>query len=283
MLYAPINEDRQHLNPFNSNLARTNSSYAAFQQNTLVRLPDTEQHPTPLMEHVHDAFRSLVLHPKFSCVGAKAAIHRGTYRFGMYGEMNTPGTTAGLARDVFTFVQEQMKLDEFFTTFVASFTGPYIADERSFERLLWSQLQRLHELDRLHHTWDPSVASDPQDPHFAFSFAGRAFFIVGLSAVSSRLTRRFAWPTLIFNAHYQFDRLREHGKYTSIQQTIHKREQELQGNVNAALSNFGETSEAGQYAGRIVEEDWQCPFSPHPHSEEIHAELNSKEGYPWKM
>jgi len=163
---------------------------------------------------------------------------------------------------VFTFVQEQMELDELFTTFVASFIGPQSADEKSFERLLWSQLQSLHEQDRVHHTWDPSVASDPQDPRFAFSFAGRAFFIVGLSAGSSRWTRRFAWPTLIFNAHYQFDRLRERGKYTLMQQAIRTREQVLQGNVNAALSNFGETSEARQYAGRMVEEDWQCPFSP---------------------
>ncbi len=261
MIPAPINEDRPHLNPFTSDLARANSSYAAFQQNKLVRLPNTEQKPTPLMEHVHDAFRSRVLHPSFSCVGAKAAIHRGTYRFGMYGEMNTQGTTAGLARDVFAFVQEQMELDELFTTFVASFIGPHTADEKSFERLLWSQLQNLHEQDYLHHTWDPSVASDPQDSRFAFSFAGRAFFIVGLSAVSSRWTRCFAWPTLIFNAHYQFDRLRERGKYTLMQQAIRKREQVLQGNVNAALSNFGETSEACQYAGRTVEEGWQCPFS----------------------
>ncbi len=262
MIHAPINDDWQHLNPFNSDLALANSSYAAFQRNKLVRLPDTEQKLPPLMEHVHETFRSRMLHPEFSCVGAKAAMHRDTYRFGMYGEMNTPGTTAGLARDVFTFAQEQMDLDEFFTTFVACFTGPQIADERSFEQLLWSQLQRLHALDRVHHTWDSSVASDPQDPHFAFSFAGRAFFIVGLSAVSSRWTRRFPWPTLIFNAHYQFDRLRERGKYTLMQQAIRKREQALQGNVNATLSDFGEISEARQYAGRIVEDGWQCPFSP---------------------
>ena len=262
MIRAAINEDWRQINPFKSDLARANSSYSAFQQNKLVPLLNTEQQLTPLAEQVHDAFRSCVLHRKFSCVGAKAAINRGTYRFGMYGEMNTPGTTAGLARDVFTFVQEQMGLDEFFTTFVASFTGPRFADEKSFEQLLWSQLQSLHHQDRLYHTWDSSVASDPQDPRFAFSFGGRAFFIVGLSVVSSRWTRRFAWPTLIFNAHYQFDRLRERGKYTRIQQTIRKREQELQGNVNAVLSDFGEISEARQYAGRMVEDGWQCPFSP---------------------
>lgn len=259
MIHAHINEDQR--NPFNSDLACLNSSYAAFQRGKLVRLLDSEQAPTPLMEFVHDAFRSLVLNPRFSCVGAKAAVHRGSYRFGMYAEMNTPGTTAGLARDLFAFVQEQMELDECFTTFVTSFTGPHSADERSFERLLWSQLQNLHEQDRLYHNWDSSVASDPRDPRFAFSFAGRAFFVVGLSPVSSRWTRRFAWPTLIFNAHYQFDRLRKRGKFTQLQQAIRKREHLLQGNVNATLSNFGETSEARQYAGRAVEEGWQCPFS----------------------
>lgn len=263
MIHAPINEDQGYLNPFTSELAYANSSYAAFQHSKLVRLLDSERPPTPLMEFVHDNFRSLVLNPRFSCVGAKAAVHRGSYRFGMYSAMNTPGTTAGLARDLFAFVQEQMELDEYFTTFVASFTGPPIANERRFEVQLWSQLQHLHQQDRLYHNWDPSVSSDPQDPRFAFSFAGRAFFIIGLSPVSSRWTRRFPWPTLIFNAHYQFNRLRAQGKFTRLQQAIRKREHLLQGSVNATLSNFGETSEAQQYAGRMVEEGWQCPFSTH--------------------
>ena len=254
-------------NPFDSDLARANSTYAALHNNKLVRLLDPDVLPSPLMQLVHDSFHALVLSPAFSCVGAKAAIHHGAYRMGMYGEMNSAEATAGLARDLFAFVKEQNKLSSNFTTFVASFVGPYATDEEDFERHLWAQLQSLHDQDALYHTWDSSVASNPEHPKFSFSFAGRAFFIVGLSPASSRWTRRFAWPTLIFNAHYQFERLRELGKYKPLQKAIRLRECVLQGTISPNLSDFGEVSEARQYAGRAVEHEWKCPFSAHPHEE----------------
>ena len=49
--------------------------------------------------------------------------------------------------------------------------------------------------------------------NFGFSFAGRGFFVIGLHPASSRLARRFPWPTLVFNAHFQFDRLKADGRY----------------------------------------------------------------------
>lgn len=250
-------------NAFESELACANSSYAAFEQNKLVCVLDREQKPSPLMELVHDSFRALVLSPRFSCVGAKSALHRGTYRMGMYGEMNTPGTNAGLARDIFAFVQEQPYMESGFTTFIATFAEPHPVDEVDFERLLWQQLQALHDLDAPLHAWDTSVSSDPENPAFSFSFAGRAFFIIGMSPASSRWSRRFAWPTLVFNAHNQFEQLRERGKFRSIRDTIRARETALQGSYNDVLSDFGEQSEARQYAGRAVGQDWRCPFHPH--------------------
>lgn len=269
MLDRPSSKALLYTNPFDSDLARANSSYAAFQNNTLVRVLDPEQPPSALMEFVHDAFRASVLSKRFSCVGAKAALNKGDYRTGMYGEMSTPGTNAGLARDLFTFVQEQPLLDSCFTTFIASFTGPHPTDEKDFEQLLWQQLQCLHELDAPLHSWDPTASANPDHPTFAFSFAERAFFIVGLSPASSRWSRRFAWPTLVFNAHQQFEQLRRRGKYASIRATIRAREDALQGKSSDFLSDFGEQSEARQYAGRPVEEDWQCPFYPHPHGHSV--------------
>jgi FPC/CPF motif-containing protein YcgG len=259
--------NQQYRNPFDSDLARANSTYAAFQQNKLVCVLNADVLPSPLMQLVHDSFRALVLDPRYSCVGAKAAIHRGDYRMGIYEEMNSVGATAGLTRDLFAFVEEQNKLNSNFTTFIASFVGPYATDGEDFERHLWAQLQALHDQDALYHTWDSSVASNPEHPKFSFSFAGRAFFIVGLSPVSSRWSRRFAWPTLIFNAHYQFERLRELGKYKPLQKAIRLRECALQGTISPTLSDFGEVSEARQYAGRAVDHEWKCPFSAHPHEE----------------
>ena len=246
-------------NPFEGELALANSSYAAFRGKRLVREPGGEP-ASSRMEYVHDSFRALVSNTQFSCVGAKAALRSGSYRVGLYDRLGSPGAAAGLARDLFWFVGEQDALDGEFSTFVASFVEPTAADEDAFERLLWRQLQLLHEEDRRHHAWDPSVSPDPQDPTFAFSFAGRAFFVVGLHPASSRFARRFAWPTLVFNAHYQFDRLRAEGRYDRMQEVIRSRELKLQGYLNPNLDDFGVRSEARQYSGRPAEADWRCPF-----------------------
>jgi FPC/CPF motif-containing protein YcgG len=215
---------------------------------------------TPLEEFVHDSLRALVLNPRFSCVGAKAAIRRGQYRAGLYGTLGSRGAVAGLARDLFEFVEDLPHIGGGFTTFLASFRGPNVADEMDFERLLWAQLQGLYEQDRLHHGWDPAVSADPEDPDFSFSFAGRAFFVVGLHSASSRHARRFAWPTLVFNVHEQFERLREEGRFARVREVIRAREIELQGSLNPNLSDFGQLPEARQYSGRPVNEDWRCPF-----------------------
>ena len=250
-------------NPFDGETAWANSSYAAFSGGRLVRATSGER-AAPLEEFVHDSFRSLVLNPKFSCVGAKSALQRGGYRFGLYDSLSSPGTTAGLARDLFEFVEDQPFLEGEFTTFVASFGGPITADERQFEKLLWAQLQKLHEEDRPHHSWAPAVSPDPEDSNFAFSFAGRAFFVVGLHPGASRFARRFAWPTLIFNSHEQFQKLREQGRFGRLREAIRAREMDLQGDLNPNLGDFGEFPEARQYSGRPVEEDWRCPFHHGP-------------------
>jgi uncharacterized protein len=246
-------------NPFGGDLALSHSSYAAFRGKRLVREPSGEPAPSR-MEFVHDSFRALVSNTRFSCVGAKAALGTGSYRVGLYERLGSAGAAAGLARDLFWFVEEQGELDGEFSTFVASFVEPTAADEAAFERLLWEQLQRLHEEDRHYHGWDPSVSADPDDPRFAFSFAGKAFFVVGLHPASSRFARRFAWPTLVFNAHHQFDRLRAEGGYERMQEVIRSRELGLQGYLNPNLGEFGVSSEARQYSGRPAEPGWRCPF-----------------------
>src|SRR5215212_7672765 len=179
---------------------------------------------------------------------------------GLYAEMGSPAATAGLARDLFDFAEEQTDLGGEFSTFVASFEAPTGIDEGGFEGVLWAQLQRLHEEDRRHHAYGPSVSPDPEEANFAFSFAGRAFFVVGLHAASSRFARRFAWPTLVFNAHRQFERLREDGRYARLQEAIRRRERDLQSTLNPNLAEFGTISEARQYSGRPAEPDWRCPF-----------------------
>jgi FPC/CPF motif-containing protein YcgG len=125
---------------------------------------------------------------------------------------------------------------------------------------LWRQLQYLHGADAEHFGWDPNVSSDPRDPHFSFSFGGRAFYVIGMHGQNSRVARRFPWPALVFNPHEQFQRLRTDGKWRRMQRSIRARELVLQGSVNPMLSDFGEESEARQYSGRTVPEDWTPPL-----------------------
>ena len=183
-------------------------------------------------------------------------MRQGNYRFGLYDALGSVPACAGLARDLFAFVRADADAatPREFRTFVASFDGPLPPDEATFEHLLWTTLQRLHDLDVVHHEWAPRTKADAADPEFAFSFAGTAFFVVGLHAASSRMARRFAWPTLVFNPHGQFDRLRETGRYPRFQQVIRTAERSLQGDINPMLADFGSRSEASQYSGRQVGE-----------------------------
>lgn len=211
---------------------------------------------------MHGAFRAFVLDPQYTCMGARSAVHSGSYRLGVYDRLGEK--SAALGRDLACFTAGLEEIGGAFATFVALFKRPQDLDEAAFERSLWAQLQALHDVDAA--TWDPRVSADPGDPRFAFSFAGMALFVIGLHPGSARVSRRFPWPALVFNPHAQFDRLREGGKYVRMQAVIREREQALQGDINPALGDFGVASEARQYSGRLVEPGWAPPFCPHRRS-----------------
>lgn len=250
------------LNPFDSDAARANSSYYAPHQGELVPLLDTTP-PNPFVRLANDAFRSFVLDEQFPCLGARSAIRRDTYRIGAYARLDDAAVSEGLARDLYAFALERRALDSDYTTFVAVFRERgAAAGEEAFEDALWSQLQRLHDVDVRYHPWDARVSGDPDDPHFSFSVAGNAFFVVGLHPAASREARRFAWPTLVFNAHQQFEHLRTDGRFSGLQKQIRARDMRLSGNLNPNLDDYGQHSEARQYSGRSIGEAWTCPFKP---------------------
>lgn len=240
-------------------------AYLKFDGTTLARADGDGTVPTSA-EFVHDQFRAMVLGKHFTCVAAKSAFNKNNYRFGVYdGEVGNADVTRALASDLERFIQEQddSLRERGYSTFVATFTGPLVPNEGEWESLLWEQLQALHDLDAPYHAWDETVGHDPDAADFAFSFGGRAFFVVGMHAASSRLTRRFGFPTIVFNAHFQFEELRAQGKYERMQNTMRTRDVALQGDMNPNLANFGEASDARQYSGRRVESDWKCPFHAH--------------------
>ncbi len=249
-------------NPFDDALARAHSSYHAPSGGEVVRVLDGAP-AAPFVRTVDRAFRDFVFDERFSCLGAKASVRRGMYRIGGYARLDDSAASAGLARDLCAFAGERRTFASDFTTFIAIFAERSATDEAEFERALWSQLQRLHDLDAPHHRWDPRVSDDPGDPAFSFSFAGTAFFVVGLHPQASRPSRRFAWPALVFNAHEQFEHLREDGRFAGLQTKIRERELRLHGDLNPNLSDYGRASEARQYSGRAIEAGWECPFTPH--------------------
>jgi FPC/CPF motif-containing protein YcgG len=149
------------LNPFDSDAARAHSAYHGLAGGELVRLLETAT-PDAFARVAHESFRAFVLDDAFSCLGAKSSIRRGLYRFGTYARLDDPAVTAGLARDLFAFAAERRGFASDFTTFIAVFRARAHDGEPGFERALWSQLQRLHDLDASLHPWDPRVSDDPE-------------------------------------------------------------------------------------------------------------------------
>ena len=221
-----------------------------------------------------ELIREKIAGEDFSCVAAKTALRRETIVHRHFGPLAAAATTAALHSELAGFARNKDDIDPLLASFVASFepaaAPPPAAEsdeqvptvEEEFERLLWEQLQALHELDIASSAWSALVDPDPESPRFGFSVAGHPFFVVGLHPGSSRLTRRFPLPTLVFNSHVQFEQLKERGTYQRIQREVRIREVALQGSINPNLSDFGEVSEARQYSGLAAPADWRCPFQP---------------------
>ena len=208
--------------------------------------------------------REFLAGPAFPCVGAKAALARDAICMREFGPLGDRANDAALLDGLGAFATMLDGVDLGDTTlhsFVALFNGPHDTDERRFEALLWSQLQRLHDLDvRRGRPWAQDVSRNPDDPDFSLSLAGHPFFVIGLHPGASRLARRFQAPVLVFNSHRQFQRLRADGRYAKMQKATRGRDMALQGSINPNLADFGTASEARQYSGRAVEPYWGCPL-----------------------
>lgn len=209
-------------------------------------------------------FRDFIASDDFPCVGSKLALARGGLRAVELAPLGDVSNDAFLLDTLAVFARHLDAGEDDSTdvhSLVALFRGPCSMDESAFERQLWNQLQRLHDLDVARGTpWARDVDRDPASPRFSMSLAGHPFFIIGLHPGSSRLARRFTAPALVFNSHRQFNRLREDGRFAKMQKATRARDIALQGSINPNLSDHGEASEARQYSGRAVEAGWRCPF-----------------------
>lgn len=206
-------------------------------------------------------FRAFIERSDFPCVGAKSAVKKGDLKTIVARDIGSGRDDARIFAALLGFIAHYRRRPDLFQSFAVVFERDGHLDEAGFERALWQRVQSLADMDSaVGHSWDRRVEADPDNPHFSLSFAGEAFFVVGLHPLASRPARRFTRPVLVFNLHDQFARLREEGRYEKLRAAILARDEALAGSTNPMLARHGDVSEARQYSGRAVDADWSCPF-----------------------
>ena len=209
-----------------------------------------------------DAFHAFIGDAEFPCVGAKSALARGQMRVLVARDLTSAWNDLPIHSELHAFAQRYKADPRLFQSVAIIFEGPDDLNEEAFERHLWARVQSLTDKDVWHGSEvDPRVDVDPGSPHFSLSFGGEAFFVVGLHPNASRAARRFQKPVMVFNLHDQFERLRRDGLYEKLRDAILQRDVALDGSTNPMLARHGELSEARQYSGRAVNDDWRCPLS----------------------
>lgn len=207
--------------------------------------------------------RDYIKAPDFPCVGAKAALSQGAVSFRVYESLGDKAGSASLLFDLMEYVSTLNPDDPRVQSFAAIFKRNSFDSEAEFEAGLFDQLKHLvGESDSLSIGWNSEVSSDPENPHFSMSVAGHPFFIVGMHPNASRSARRTPFPVLVFNSNLQFNRLKEDGRYDKLKAIIRRKELEINGSINPMLDDFGRSSEARQYSGRKLSDNWKCPFDP---------------------
>ncbi|MGB3606252.1 MAG: guanitoxin biosynthesis heme-dependent pre-guanitoxin N-hydroxylase GntA [Psychroserpens sp.] len=208
--------------------------------------------------YVKEKFRDFILKFKHPCIMAKSVFMMENYDLNVYSEMDSDETGLKILLDLDHFIDNYDFNSNTFKSFIAVFPNNSFLSEIDFENKLWKSLNRISDLDGS--DWDSTVNSDPESSNFSFSLRGRAFYIVGLHPESSRIARQAPYPAIVFNLHLQFEKLRDMGTFDSIKKRIRARDKKLQGFINPVLRDFGNDTETKQYSGRLVEDNWKCPF-----------------------
>ena len=206
------------------------------------------------------AFKAFIRRKAYPCLGAKSALARRALQCFCAEDISSDTDDQRIAERVQMFASAARE-DDVFLSLAVLFPGSPRMTEVAFEQALWQRLRAIHAIDQLHHRWDARVSDDPASSHFSMSVGGRGFFVIGLHPGASRLARRFQCPVLVFNLHSQFEQLRADGRYDKLRSSIVERDIAFSGSSNPMLSTHGERSEARQYSGRIVDENWSCPFA----------------------
>lgn len=213
---------------------------------------------TTTLQKIDHQFKNFIVDKKHPCIMANTVFMMDNYHIKAYDDITSKEIIAPILADIEAYVDNYDFESNQFESLIFCFKNNNFETELAFEKALWTFLQRLHNNDDA--DWDENVSDDPNDSEFSFSVKGKAFFIIGMHPKSSRLSRQAPYCTVVFNLHWQFEKLREMGTYESFKKRIRKRDEALQGFINPVLRDFGTDSETKQYSGREVESTWKCPF-----------------------
>jgi hypothetical protein len=212
-------------------------------------------------EHIINDYYNFLNEREFPCVAAKAALARNHINSFVANHMACPASDAEILRFMYDFVDQYRASDDSYHSAAVMFKGPDATDEETFDALLWDRLKALSILDKANYEHDPRVDANPEAPNYSYSLKSEAFFVVGLHPGSERKSRRFKYPTLIFNPHAEFEKLRKLNRYEKLKRVVRARDMMYSGSVNPMLDDFGNCSEVNQYSGKRHGDQWKCPLA----------------------
>lgn len=205
-------------------------------------------------------FHSFIGESPYPCVAARSAVARKHVPCLVVGHMACPEDDWRILRFLYDFIDGFRKETTTLHSAVIIFEGPKETTEELFDSLLWQRLQSLSDLDAKRFSYDKRVSADPLSPDFSFSLGEEAFFVIGLHPSSSRRSRKFKYPVIVFNPHVQFEELRRSKAYEKMKTIVRRRDKLYSGSVNPMLQDFNEAPESYQYSGRTYDSKWKCPL-----------------------
>jgi uncharacterized protein len=212
-------------------------------------------------EYIIKEYLDFLENPDFPCVAAKAAQSKNRAHCFVAGHMGCPADDVQILQFLYHFVDLYRVANEPYYSASIIFNGPMNCSEQEYDAFLWARLSSLASIDRMNgYKHDRRVDGEPTSPRFSFSLKEEAFFIVGLHPGSNRRSRQFKYPTLVFNPHAEFEKLRALDRYEKMKKIVRKRDTMFSGSVNPVLSDFGERSEVYQYSGIAYDSEWVCPL-----------------------
>jgi FPC/CPF motif-containing protein YcgG len=229
----------EHLNPF----------YSSF-----------TSYPETFDQQVETEFKRFVSQPNYPCIAARVALAKKEYLIRTFSGLGTGRASLELGHALLDFKNRYQNSNQKYLSLIAVFDDPDFRDEEEFEQAMWRELSVMASLPEFDAPWDPNFSSNPEDKNFCFSLGGSAYFVVGLHPGSSRKSRRFFKPALVFNLYEQFEALDEETEFYPMVKTNRKRDIAFQGEVNPMVEQHAEKWEAIQFSGKQNPPEWKCPF-----------------------